>query len=641
MPDTILHVKATVNSNGHGQRIRKWIMSHYRHIVTSRENAHQSFKRGEISVNGQPSEETRILQESDIVEINYNKTMEHLAAVKDFDIEFGYQDSYMAVIWKAPGINHSFLERAVRYYFESNSPCECIWFPYILQKAASGWIIMAKSNKAKDRLIERYKGNKVQLGMLVLCHGQVPPNLATMEYDTDKLPEEESTAPISKRQNATPNKKDDDNDDEDDDLDVDGDAVLEQGSKIFRSLNVTSVTRSNNSDYISTVELGLRTPYGSASVRRFFYNHGYTIIGNSAATRPIKTHKDKGLYMTLNKLAMDKLFDESCDESERNGNDEDKNDDQPTLPFPIQLTRNEPEKFKLTLEREHRFWKRAYERRLKELQQSGIEMDGASQSLDYVESYGKEPLAYVLGSKEFHGLRFEIDRSCLIPRASTETLVDAALSWLLDTDTLTTIASRKRILDMGTGCGNLLLSILDKAPQAVGIGVDISQQAVAMAQKNKDKILADKDASRATFIVKDMAQVTSTDLKFTSSGDNDGGSPDNDNGFVDLIVCNPPYLNMDATNRQGSNAKDRPTQQQMALSYEPDQALYAEDQGFAWYLTLSELAPRLLASPHGRVILECGKGMMERILVIWSGWKVVSTIKDKQGWDRCLVLERN
>ncbi|KAI8079872.1 S-adenosyl-L-methionine-dependent methyltransferase [Halteromyces radiatus] len=564
MPDTIIHVKATVGSSGHGVRVRKWIMTHYRHIVNSKENTRQSFKRGEISVNGVPCEETRILQENDIVQLDYNKTKEQIQRIAHIPIDIAYQDAHMAIIWKPPGINYSIFDKAIRYHFKN--PCDLIWTPYCLQKAASGLLLIAKTQSGKERMIERYNQGAIQLGMQVLCHGQVPPNLSTVALETDI------------------HGTDNNNDEEEEDV-VDNavnDLSIASGTQLFKSFDVVSVTRSNNSDYLSSVRLQLQTPWSSAAVRRFFFHRGYTIIGNSAATRPLKTHKDKGLYMTLYSIKMDKLFEDGT----------------------IQVMRDIPDKFKFIVEREQRFWERACERRIKEMRQAGLDI-----SMDSVESFGKEPLAYTLGEKTFHGLRFEINKACLIPRPSSETLVDAAIDWLREETT-----RKRRILDMGTGCGNLIVSILAKVEDVEGVGVDISDDALMMARKNSDQLL--QDSGRVRFLCKDMAQVTFNDTF----------------GLVDLIVCNPPYLDPTVTMTS--------SQQQMALSYEPSEALYAKHQGFEWYMILSQLAPNLLAM-DGRVILECGKGMKDRILLIWTGWHLVKTIKDKQGWDRCLVLVRN
>ncbi|KAI8341856.1 S-adenosyl-L-methionine-dependent methyltransferase [Chlamydoabsidia padenii] len=564
MPDTIIHVKTTVTAGGAGQRIRKWLMTHYRQVVTSRENAHQSFKRGEITVNGQVSEETRILQENDEVEIHYNKTQEQLLKLKDVKLDIGYQDEQLAIVWKEPGTNFNTVEQAVRLHFGDQDQ---IWFPYVLQKAASGWLLMSKTKGAKEWLMEYYQKDEIKLGMIILCHGQVPPT----GFDDSNTTVDTATDDVVAMDAATV----------EDDLEKPT-APIPKSSRLFRSFEVTKVTRSNNSDSISTVKLGLRTPWGSPSVRRFFFHHNHPIIGNSAATRPVKTHKDKGLYMTLHTIDM---------YSQHNNR--------------IQLERPEPDKFSLIRDREHRFWKRACDRRLAELTQAGVE-------LDHVESYGKEPLAYVLGEKTFYDLRFEIDKNCLIPRPSTETLVDAALAWL-KTDT------PRRILDLGTGCGNLLLSILTHHPTSIGWGVDISTGAIAKAEINKQQLNC---TDRAHFIIKDMALLTLAD--------------DLDNEPVDLIVCNPPYLSSSSQQQQHGKA----TQQDLALAFEPPEALYADDDGLAWYVTLSELAPRLL-HPRGRVVLECGKGMVERVRLLWSGWSVVETLKDKQGWDRCLVLEKS
>lgn len=198
--------------------------------------------------------------------------------------------------------------------------------------------------------------------------------------------------------------------------------------------------------------------------------------------------------------------------------------------------------------------------------------------------------------------------------------MNAAIPWLLQLSTTTS----PRILDMGTGCGNLLLSILNKIPNGIGIGVDISEEALTMAKKNQ-QLLCNSE-QQVNFLCKDMAQL---DLK-----------KDLNNEPVDLLICNPPYLSSGKIEKYHATIKNQPSQQQISLSYEPSQAIYADHDGYSWYMILSQLAPQFVQYPHGRVILETGKGMIDRILLIWEGWQVVETVKDKQGWDRCVILER-
>ncbi|CAO3622717.1 unnamed protein product [Cunninghamella echinulata] len=581
MLDTIIHNKSTISSNGDGIQLLKWILTHYRHIVLSKGNARQSFKRGEITVNGIVTEETRILRSGDIVEIKYNKTLEALE--KSF---FNFQ-------------------KAVKYTFEHKHPSELIWLLYNFQKAASGLIIIARSYQGKEYLIDKFNNGEIKLGMNVICHGQAPPTLEAIESTIRK---DTTIPPTNNNQekeddNNNNNEEEEENDDDDDDMKEDMISTFNLTAKdIFYSYQVQSVTRSNNADYLSSITLELKTPWSSSAIRRFFYHHGYTIIGNSSGTRPLKTHKDKGLYMSLLSITMDKLItDQQQQQQDRL----------------ISVVQKEPEKFRLLREREQKFWQRSLDKRLKDMQQAGLDIDNP---MDIIENYGKEPLPYILGEKEFCGLRFEINKSCLIPRKSSETLVNAAIPWLLQLSTTTS----PRILDMGTGCGNLLLSILNKMPHGVGIGVDISEEALTMAKKNQQQLC--NNEQQVSFLCKDMAQL---DLK-----------KDLNNEPVDLMICNPPYLSSGKIEKYHATIKNQPSQQQISLSYEPSQAIYADHDGYSWYMILSQLAPQFVQYPHGRVILETGKGMIDRILLIWEGWQVVETVKDKQGWDRCVILER-
>ncbi|MBT6093540.1 MAG: peptide chain release factor N(5)-glutamine methyltransferase, partial [Rhodospirillaceae bacterium] len=94
----------------------------------------------------------------------------------------------------------------------------------------------------------------------------------------------------------------------------------------------------------------------------------------------------------------------------------------------------------------------------------------------------REPLAYILGRKEFWSLEFKVSSATLIPRPDSETLVEAVLQRFADRD------AAPRVLDLGTGSGCLLLSILHELPRAVGIGVDRSAGALRVAEDNAERL---------------------------------------------------------------------------------------------------------------------------------------------------------
>jgi 23S rRNA-/tRNA-specific pseudouridylate synthase len=99
----INYLKVTVPESAQGQRIRRWLLVHYRSVAKSQKNLHRAFSRNEISVNGQPVEECRLLVKDDVVEIKYNKSIEEADKMKVIPIRICYEDAYLAVVWKPSG----------------------------------------------------------------------------------------------------------------------------------------------------------------------------------------------------------------------------------------------------------------------------------------------------------------------------------------------------------------------------------------------------------------------------------------------------------------------------------------------------------------------------------------------------------
>ena len=125
----------------------------------------------------------------------------------------------------------------------------------------------------------------------------------------------------------------------------------------------------------------------------------------------------------------------------------------------------------------------------------------------------KEPMAYILGRQEFFGRSFHVSPAVLIPRPDTESLVEGALKFLSDTK------GSARILDLGTGSGAILLTLLAEHPNGTGLAIDISEEALAVARQNAAALGLEE---RVSFEVRDWVEGIS--------------------GPFDLIVSNPPYI---------------------------------------------------------------------------------------------------
>jgi release factor glutamine methyltransferase len=168
----------------------------------------------------------------------------------------------------------------------------------------------------------------------------------------------------------------------------------------------------------------------------------------------------------------------------------------------------------------------------------------------------KEPIAYILNNKEFWSTNFYVDRSVLIPRPETEVLIDLILSQISNKN------NYLNILDIGTGSGCILISLLKELVKAKGIGVDKSTKAIAIAKKNS--ILQQVD-NRASF-----KNVNLEEIKFDKK--------------FDLIVSNPPYLPDVSLKNLNLDIK----------LYEPKIALQGGVQGVDFLCKIINLASKIL-----------------------------------------------
>ena len=211
----------------------------------------------------------------------------------------------------------------------------------------------------------------------------------------------------------------------------------------------------------------------------------------------------------------------------------------------------------------------------------------------------REPLAYILGEKEFWSLRFEVAPAVLIPRPETETVVEAVLAQVCDRD------QPFRLLDLGTGSGCLLLALLSELPRATGLGVDDSAAALAIARRNAERLGL---GARAEF----------------RPGRWGAGLRER----FDVIVSNPPYV----------AELDWEALQPEIRQFEPRAALVAGADGLAAYRALAPDCARLLA-PGGVCALEIGLNQGDAVaaLLAAQGLVVVERRRDLAGIERCLI----
>jgi len=189
---------------------------------------------------------------------------------------------------------------------------------------------------------------------------------------------------------------------------------------------------------------------------------------------------------------------------------------------------------------------------------------------------GGEPVARIIGVREFWGLPLKLSAATLVPRPDTETLVELALDMLR----ASAVPHRRlRIADLGTGSGAILLALLSELSDAVGVGTDISGDALQTAHSNAvDLGLAD----RADFIACDYASELT--------------------GTFDLIVSNPPYI-------RSADIADLATE---VRDFDPPGALDGGLDGLDAYRALIPQAARLLA-PQGVLAVEVGQGQHDDV----------------------------
>jgi release factor glutamine methyltransferase len=206
----------------------------------------------------------------------------------------------------------------------------------------------------------------------------------------------------------------------------------------------------------------------------------------------------------------------------------------------------------------------------------------------------RQPISQITGERQFWGRAFRVTTQVLDPRPETEVLIAAALS-----------APFACALDLGTGSGAILLTLLAERPEAQGVATDLSPAALAVAQDNASRLDV---ADRAAFL--------------------QGSWFDPVQGQFDLIVSNPPYIAAD----------EMPGLSPEVLNWEPHMALTPGGDGLDAYRVISAGAPRHL-KPGGRLLMEIGptQGAAVSALCVAAGLASPRILRDMDGRDRVVV----
>ncbi|MFA5363114.1 MAG: peptide chain release factor N(5)-glutamine methyltransferase [Candidatus Omnitrophota bacterium] len=228
-----------------------------------------------------------------------------------------------------------------------------------------------------------------------------------------------------------------------------------------------------------------------------------------------------------------------------------------------------------------------------------------------------EPLAYILGTQEFMGFSFEVDPAVLIPRMETEILVETAVNYAAGAPEPR--GAGLKILDVGTGSGNIAVSLARLLPGAVVDALDVSKDALSIARKNAR---LNKVEERIGFIHGDLFNPLRK-IPGLQAGERPAG--------YDLIISNPPYI------PAGEIARLQPE-----VRREPRISLDGGKDGLDFYRRIINASPGYLKD-GGLLLMEIGFGQREAVEMIFKeseNFEIAEIVKDYSGIERVVVAQK-
>ncbi|KAJ1675937.1 hypothetical protein EV182_000296 [Spiromyces aspiralis] len=634
----------------------------------SRGDLKHAIEGGYVIVNGQVMvSRTCTLQRGDVVCITVDMISHQMRLVKAMNLRVAYYNGQdVVVVWKPAGRSITGVQDAIPYLLVLEGHEEsvhvsggnCAWKSlYSLDTPINGLAVLAlKGSDAFDRLSNQLTDGRAKFMYRMVCHNALD------------LPN-----PVVPAQDIRPNNAHSIN------KAIDGGgcatkkcptantspSLLEPGparEEWLRSRNIArdvlakiwvrteTITPSSSAGRLST--LTVTTEGGEQSllaVRKLLHDLGYPVVGEQSYAKPLLGGSKKGSFIAL--LGVQFYDGDNKDKPVHVG-----------VPEPTKFEASAPAALSAACAQEHRVYPGGgytgeMERHNKALEEG---LTTGTGNVDYLvpetefDPTVTRPVAYTVGKKEFCGFQFYVNPSTLIPRPSTQTLVYASIAHLsslypdqvlpnLGTDDGSTGISREsaekgrwtradlpakerpriKVLDLGTGTGCILISLLKQLPcTSLGVGIDICESALEVAKQNT---VLHNLGSRVTLARSSFENFASNPhvLSFIDA-----------HGPFDLIVSNPPYHSPHSLQRMSTSS---------VIDHEPALALIAEDGGFQAYKHIScslRAAPQILR-PGGLLVLEVGKSKHHRVEAIFEGWRVVAQRQDNHGFIRCLVLQRS
>lgn len=213
----------------------------------------------------------------------------------------------------------------------------------------------------------------------------------------------------------------------------------------------------------------------------------------------------------------------------------------------------------------------------------------------------REPLQYIIGSVEFYGLQFYVDKNVLIPRQETELLIETILLKYNSN-------AKLKILDIGTGSGNIAITLAKYLPNSSILSIDVDQNALDLAKKNVE---LNKISGNLDLLKIDLFKILESKID-----------------TFDVIISNPPYISI----------KDYRNLEPELLNFEPKVALTDNNDGLSFYRFISENA-KFILNKGGEVFFEIGfqQSINVKNLLLNHGFKDIEVKKDYADIDRIII----